>query len=286
MRGPPRPGTRMHVPVGDVATLIEMSEKLVEKAEAALDGSKGSLQALHKAEQVQLLVRLAADSGARRGELAALRFGDLDGRVLTIERGVSGEEVGPTKTRQVRRLTLGRTAVELWRVSEAETLISAQMTFSAQEGRRHRQRQPPDQYQVVVSRRPRKSITSVSSCPPASLAMAREVGTSRSSSRAATTSRRAPSLSTGVVALLHMSSRCAVASSRALSSNSQAARQGLERMRYRMAAAGQRWSRSWTRTRLPVDLAIFCPLIITVPTCIQERAKGATPVKASAIAAS
>jgi integrase len=39
--------------------------------------------------------------------------------VLTIERGVSGEEVGPTKTRQVRRLTLGRTTVELWRVSEA-----------------------------------------------------------------------------------------------------------------------------------------------------------------------
>jgi integrase len=101
------------VPVGDVATLIEASEKLVEKAEAALDGSKGSLLALHKAEQVQLLVRLAADSGARRGELAALRFGDLDGRVLTIERGVSGEEVGPTKTRQVRQLTLGRTTVEL-----------------------------------------------------------------------------------------------------------------------------------------------------------------------------
>ncbi|MBF6558047.1 MAG: tyrosine-type recombinase/integrase [Acidimicrobiales bacterium] len=119
MRGPPRPGTRMHVPVADVLALIEMSERWVEKAEAALDGSVGSLHAFHKTEQVQLLVRLAADSGARRGELAALRFGDLDGRVLTIERGVSGEEVGPTKTRQVRRLSLGRTTVELWRVSEA-----------------------------------------------------------------------------------------------------------------------------------------------------------------------
>jgi len=119
MRGPPRPGTRMHVPVEDIATLMEMSEKLAEKAAGALDGSVSSLHALHKAEQVQLLLRLATDSGARRGELAALRFGDLDGRVLTIERGVSGEEVGPTKTRQVRRLTLGRTTVELWRVSEA-----------------------------------------------------------------------------------------------------------------------------------------------------------------------
>ena len=78
-----------------------------------------SQKSLHKAEQVRLLVRLAADSGARRGELAALRFGDLDGRVLTIERGVSGEQVGPTKTKQTRRLTLGRTTVELWRASEA-----------------------------------------------------------------------------------------------------------------------------------------------------------------------
>ena len=38
--------------------------------------------------------------------------------MLTIERGVSGEEVGPTKTKRTRRLTLGRTTVELWRTSE------------------------------------------------------------------------------------------------------------------------------------------------------------------------
>jgi len=119
MRGPPRLGTRMHVPVGDVATLMEMAEKLAERAAGALDGTVSSLHALHKAEQAQLVVRPAADSGARRGELAALRCGDLDGRVLTIERGGSGEEVGPTKTRQVRRLTLGRRTIELWRVNEA-----------------------------------------------------------------------------------------------------------------------------------------------------------------------
>jgi integrase len=91
---------------------------LVEKAEAAFDGSVGSRKSLHKAEQVRLLTRLAADSGARRGELAALKFGDLDGRVLHIERGVSSEEIGPTKTKRTRRLTLGRTTVELWRTSE------------------------------------------------------------------------------------------------------------------------------------------------------------------------
>ena len=82
MRGPPRPGTRMHVPEQDVLALLRMSEVLVEKAEAAFDGSWSSRKHAHKAEQVRLLVRLAADSGARRGELAALKFGDLDGRVL------------------------------------------------------------------------------------------------------------------------------------------------------------------------------------------------------------
>jgi integrase len=105
--------------LSDVGALIETSEQLTEKAEAALDGRVSSLHALHKGEQVRLLVRLAADSGARRGELVALRFVDLDGRVLTIERAASAEQVGPTKTRQVRRLTLGRTTVELWRASDA-----------------------------------------------------------------------------------------------------------------------------------------------------------------------
>jgi integrase len=118
MRGPPRPGTRMHVPEQDVLALLRLSEVLVGKAEAGLDALVSSLKALHKAEQVRLLVRLAADSGARRGELAALKFTDLDGRVLTIERGVSGEQIGPTKTKRIRRLTLGRTTVELWRASE------------------------------------------------------------------------------------------------------------------------------------------------------------------------
>ena len=90
MRGPPRPGTRMHVPKQDVLALLRLSEVLVGKAEAAFDGSLGSRKSLHKAEQVRLLTRLAADSGARRGEMAALKFSDPDGRVLTIERGVSG----------------------------------------------------------------------------------------------------------------------------------------------------------------------------------------------------
>jgi integrase len=71
--------------------------------------------ALHRAEQTLLLTRLAADSGARRGELAALQLTDLDGDVLTIARGTSNEVVGPTKTGRIRRLTLGPTTATLWR---------------------------------------------------------------------------------------------------------------------------------------------------------------------------
>jgi integrase len=118
MRGPERPGTRMHVPEQDVLALLRMSEVLVQKAAGGFDGSVSSRKSLHKSEQVRLLVRLASDSGARRGELAALKFSDLDGRVLSIERGVSGEQIGPTKTKRTRRLTLGQTTVDLWRASE------------------------------------------------------------------------------------------------------------------------------------------------------------------------
>jgi integrase len=119
MRGPPRPGTRMHVPIDDLRVLLDTADRLLEKAQASADGSMRTSQELHRAEQLRLLVRLAADSGARRGELAALRFSDLDDRVLTIERGVSAEQVGPTKTGRVRRLTLGSSTAMLWRECEA-----------------------------------------------------------------------------------------------------------------------------------------------------------------------
>jgi integrase len=39
--------------------------------------------------------------------------------VLTIERGVSAEQVGPTKTKQTRRLTLAASTVALWREYDA-----------------------------------------------------------------------------------------------------------------------------------------------------------------------
>ena len=114
MRGPTRPGTRLHLRAEEVMRLLRSSETGVAKAVGDLDDSRKGRARLHKAEQLRLLVRLAADSGARRGELVALRFGDLEGRVLTIERGVSGEKLRPTKTGRTRRLTLGRSTVALW----------------------------------------------------------------------------------------------------------------------------------------------------------------------------
>jgi integrase len=62
---------------------------------------------LFAAEQSLLLVRLAADSGARRGELAVLRLSDLDGRVLTLERSLSAGVLSSTKSGRTRRVTLG-----------------------------------------------------------------------------------------------------------------------------------------------------------------------------------
>ena len=114
MRGPQRPGTRLHLASDEVLRLLEAADALVAST------TPRDAKRRHKAEQIRLLVRLAADSGARRGELVALRFDDLDGRVLTIERGVSADVLGPTKTGRTRRLTLGRQTVELWR-SSAQT---------------------------------------------------------------------------------------------------------------------------------------------------------------------
>jgi integrase len=100
-----------------VRCLITTAEAQAEKARAALaerpDSRARTLQ-LWRAEQNVLLVRLAADTGARRGELTALRIDDLNGRVLSIDRAAKGAIVGPTKTHQRRRLTLGATAAAYW----------------------------------------------------------------------------------------------------------------------------------------------------------------------------
>jgi len=84
MRGPPVPRTRSHVPVAQVVELLGYAERAASAQTDLLAGDQRAGADVHRAEQVLLLCRLAADTGARRGELAALQLGDLDGRVLTL----------------------------------------------------------------------------------------------------------------------------------------------------------------------------------------------------------
>jgi len=116
MRGPPRPQPRRHHMLSEVRQILALTEAVAANASVALiahPGSQACLKAMFSAERDHLLVRLAADSGARRGELAALRLSDLHGRVLTIERALSQGQLGLTKSSRSRRLTLGATTAEL-----------------------------------------------------------------------------------------------------------------------------------------------------------------------------
>lgn len=75
--------------------------------------------------RLAMLLVLAASTGARRGELLALRWTDvdLDGKVISIERGLilAGRELieQGTKTHQSRRLALDDAAVELLKLHRA-----------------------------------------------------------------------------------------------------------------------------------------------------------------------
>jgi integrase len=111
MRHPPVPLPRLPLPLDDVDRLLRAAAKQVVEARGAPSASR-----LFEAEQTELLVRLAANSGARRGELAALKIGDLEGRVLRICRNISGPSTVTTpKSHQYQSLTLGHATVESWR---------------------------------------------------------------------------------------------------------------------------------------------------------------------------
>jgi integrase len=110
MRGPGRPSPRRHHSLDEVRRLLIAAGDSVASAQDAFrhrPGSAACARHLFAAEQSLLLVRLAADCGARRGELAVLRLSDLDGRVLTIERSLSAGVLGATKSGRTRRVTLG-----------------------------------------------------------------------------------------------------------------------------------------------------------------------------------
>lgn len=114
VQGPPRCGTRKDVPFDQVRDLLARTQGQADQLNATRARGCHEAARRHRAEQLQLLTRLVADSGARRAELAALRFDDLDGSVLTITRATSNEILGTTKGGRTRRITLGPTTIGLW----------------------------------------------------------------------------------------------------------------------------------------------------------------------------
>jgi integrase len=114
MKAPPRPLPRKHLRMEEIAQLLRAANAEVHAASARVTADRRvGWQSLFAAEQTRLLIRLAADTGARRGELATLRLSDLDKRVLTIERNLSLEILGPTKSKRTRRLTIGATTAAM-----------------------------------------------------------------------------------------------------------------------------------------------------------------------------
>jgi len=114
IRGPPRP----HHSLDEVRRLLAAAGDAVASAEDVFrrhSGSAACARRLFGAEQSLLLVRLAADCGARRGELAVLRLSDLDGRILTIERSLSAGVLGSTRSGRTRRVTLGSGTADMIR---------------------------------------------------------------------------------------------------------------------------------------------------------------------------
>lgn len=117
----PHVGTRMHARPADVRRILATADSQLDRAHQVY--GRRAAQCVHRAEQLLLLARLAADTGARRGELAALQLADLDGDVLTICRAASMEVIGPTKTSTIRRITLGAGVAQLWRDTVAGWVV-------------------------------------------------------------------------------------------------------------------------------------------------------------------
>lgn len=118
MSTPSRPHARLHLRPGQVRQLLIAADAAVDTARAQLQehpNSRRHMLRLFRAEQDALLIRLAADSGARRGELVALKTSDLTGRVLSISRASQDGIIGPVKNHLNGRLTLGSSTAAYWR---------------------------------------------------------------------------------------------------------------------------------------------------------------------------
>ena len=120
MRGPGRATPRRPLGDDDVRELLAAAETRLLEAVANEATTPSSRARRHRAEQDLLLVRLAADTGARRGELAALRIDDLDGSTLHIDRALSAGQLTAPKSGHGRCLTVGPSAASLWHLLATE----------------------------------------------------------------------------------------------------------------------------------------------------------------------
>jgi integrase len=117
MTCPARPDPRLHLSADQVSTLIRAADDLVDTAHAAVveqPHRSDLVLRLFRAEQDALLVRLAADSAARRGELVALKTSDLQRRTLTIARASQDGVIGPVKNHLKASLTLSKDTAFYW----------------------------------------------------------------------------------------------------------------------------------------------------------------------------
>jgi integrase len=83
-------------------------EALAEALAAGAHRAHGARNDAERAEDAQdaELVRVAAYTGLRQGELRALRWRDVEKGVITVSRAVSAEQLTGTKGRQVRHVPL------------------------------------------------------------------------------------------------------------------------------------------------------------------------------------
>ena len=119
------PATWATVPMGESApVVVPKPEEVLRLIEAA----KASRRPVYAR-----VIFLAATTGIRRGELCALRFGDIDwdASTLTIQRAIQGRRrklpvseprsvVGPTKSRRRRVVAVDRRSLEILRAQVEE----------------------------------------------------------------------------------------------------------------------------------------------------------------------
>jgi integrase len=133
----------------NVATTAQLaSPKTMPRGVLALDDVRRVIDAARALDAgAGLAIRLAAVTGARRAELAALRWEDLDGDRLTIDSAIgtirSGSrgdpsdpilEDAPTKTANIRTVTLDPETVQALEARRAERERYSPWMFSLDDG--------------------------------------------------------------------------------------------------------------------------------------------------------